>query len=134
MFGSSKNRRTSSVGSLRKQSTLCQPRSPSCADSSRAKVSVPPMRCGATPNIETSVGIVRKSYRVTFSTQRCELLGDSKGSSQPRGYSFAQLSNPKAGVVGEAESVVQNGRLILAHKGGHKVALVSKAQDATIFI
>src|SRR5882724_1133649 len=47
----------SAVGSLSKQSTLCQPRSANCRDSSRAKVSVPPIRSGCTPNTETTVGI-----------------------------------------------------------------------------
>ena len=41
-------------GLLRKQRTLWRPAFPSCSDSSRAKVSVPPILLGSTPKTETT--------------------------------------------------------------------------------
>src|SRR5712671_1057072 len=58
-FGKSRKRRTSPVGSDKKQRTLFQPCAPSCKDNSRANISVPPMRRGATPNTDTSVRLRR---------------------------------------------------------------------------
>src|SRR6267143_2102027 len=72
-FGRLRKRPTSSGGSVRKQSTLCQPCALNCEDSSRAKVSVPPIRMGSTPKTETTVGAEFPTLRSRFDF-KAELL------------------------------------------------------------
>src|SRR4051812_34750245 len=115
-FGSSMNRRTSPVGSERKQSTLFQPRSPSCCDNSRANISVPPMRRGSTPNTESRVRISRLFQALN-----------------PRADSLAQKLNTRLRAVRRGHYPVQKCRLGLADKRRLVISLVAKSQELLVF-
>src|SRR5213082_3447919 len=115
-FGSSMNRRTSPVGSERKQSTLFQPSSPSCCDNSRANISVPPMRRGSTPKTEKRVRMSRLFRALNT-----------------RADSLAQELDTRLRAIRGGHNPVQKCRLALADKRRLVILLVAKSQDSLVF-
>src|SRR5947207_14516829 len=115
-FGRSMNRRTSPVGSERKQSTLFQPSSPSCCDNSRANISVPPMRRGSTPKTE-------KSVRMSGLFQALQTRADA----------LAEKLETRLRAVRRGHYPVQKCRLALANKRRLVISLVAESQDSLVF-
>src|SRR6266478_2113766 len=128
-FGRSRKRRTSSVGGVTKHSTLRQPWRPSCRDSSRAYVSVPPMNRGSTSKTDTidgATGAIGRSERLSARAGRPAV--------QSRHQANLQIPQPQVGVVNPGEGTVDalsSPRLL---ESGPVVGLVTEAQDALVLV
>ncbi len=123
-FGALRNLRTSSVGSEEKQRTLRHPLSRSCSDSSRANVSVPPIRDGLTPNTDTAAGIDALSIVEVLTAMEKSLTSALESGDN----ALFKVPNAQVSAMGSRESAVQEGRLGWTHKSRFEICLVAEAQ------
>src|SRR5690349_4550107 len=80
-LGRARKCRTGSGGAFKKHRTLCQPRAPSCWESSRAKISPAPMRYGSNPNTDTTTLFfdLNLAFRRGANGRKTEILFLSRG-------------------------------------------------------